>query len=94
MGLCLALTACVTPEQQVTEKLEQAGLKPHLAHCMAHRLTRNLSHAQLRELASLPKAGHAQSVDEFLYRIRAIDDHHVVKVTLDSAALCATGLDG
>jgi len=92
LSIALALGACATPEQRVEQKLEEAGLKPHMARCMARRLTHRLSHSQLRELASLPKAQHAQSVDEFLYRLRALDDHHVVKVSIDSAALCATGL--
>ena len=92
VGLGLALSACATPEQRIEQKLEQAGLKPHLARCMAPRLAHRLSHAQLRELASLPKAQHAQSLDEFLYRLRALDDHHIVKVGVDTAALCATGL--
>jgi hypothetical protein len=92
IGLSLALAGCATPEQRVEQKLEEAGLKPHMARCMARRLTDRLSRDQLRELASLPKAQRAQSLDEFLYRLRALDDHHVVKVSLDSAALCATGL--
>jgi hypothetical protein len=92
LGLALTLSACATPEQRVEQKLEEAGLKPHMARCMARRLTHRLSHGELRELASLPKAQHAQSIDEFLYRLRALDDHHVVKVSLDSAALCATGI--
>jgi len=92
VALSLALAACASPEQRVAAKLEEAGLKPHMASCMARRLTHRLSYSELRELGSLPKAQNAQSVDEFLYRIRALDDHHVVKVTLDSAALCATGL--
>jgi hypothetical protein len=92
VALTLALSACATPESRVADRLEQAGLKPHMAHCMAGRLVHRLSRAELRQLGSLPKASHAQSVDEFLYRLRALDDHHIVKVSLKSAALCATGL--
>ena len=90
--LSLVLSGCVTPEQRIEQRLEQAGLAPHLARCMAPRLAHRLSHAELRALASLPKARHAQSLDEFLYRLRALDDHHIVKVGAGSAALCATGL--
>jgi hypothetical protein len=91
-ALCLALSACVTPEARVTARLEEAGLKPHMARCVAHRLVGKLSRGELRQLAGLPKAGHAQSLDEFLYRVRALDDPHIVKVAVRSAALCATGL--
>ncbi|TPG16666.1 hypothetical protein EAH87_13490 [Sphingomonas koreensis] len=90
--LPFALAACATPKARVQAGLENAGLKPHLARCMAARLVDRLSRAQLHELASLPKAEHANSVDEFLYRVRALGDRQTVHVTVKAAALCATGL--
>jgi hypothetical protein len=46
----LALAACVTPQSRVQAGLENAGLKPRLAHCMAARMIDRLSHDQLRAL--------------------------------------------
>ena len=93
--LPLALAACVTPqsrEARVAAGLERAGLKPHLAHCMAERMVDRLSLGQLRQLGRLPKAPHAHSVDQFLYRLNALDDPRIVHVTSKAALLCATGL--
>ncbi|MBY8829116.1 hypothetical protein [Hephaestia mangrovi] len=86
--LPLALAACVTPTARVEAGLERAGLKPHLARCMAPRLADRLSHDQLRQLASLPKAPRARSFDELLYRLRALDDPDIVHVTSKAALKC------
>jgi hypothetical protein len=84
----LALAACATPESRVQAGLENAGLKPRLAHCMATRMTDRLSHDQLRALAGLPKAPHAQSFDQLLHRLRALDDPRIVRVTSKAALQC------
>lgn len=86
--LPLALAACVTPESRVQAGLENAGLKPRLAHCMAGRMTDRLSHGQLRALGGLPKAPHAQSLDQLLHRLRALDDPEIVRVTSKAALAC------
>jgi hypothetical protein len=86
--LPLALAACMTPTARVEAGLERAGLKPRLARCMAPRMTDRLSHGQLRQLASLPKAERAQSFDELLYRLRALDDPEIVRVTSKAALKC------
>jgi hypothetical protein len=86
--LPLALAGCVTPESRVQAGLENAGLKPRLAHCMAERMTDRLSHDQLRALGGLPKAPHARSVDQLLYRLRALDDPEIVRVTSKAALAC------
>ncbi|HEU4958945.1 MAG TPA: hypothetical protein VFT56_00935 [Sphingomonas sp.] len=89
--LPLALAACVTPEARearVARGLEHAGLKPHLAQCMAGRMVDRLSLGQLRQLGRLPKAPRAQSFDELLYRLRALDDPEIVRVTSKAALKC------
>jgi len=55
---------------------------------MAPRLADRLSRDQLRQLASLPKAPRAGSFDELLYRLRALDDPDIVRVTSKAALKC------
>lgn len=93
--LPLALAACVTTEARearVAAGLERAGIRPRVAHCMAGRMVDRLSLGQLRQIGRLSKATHSQSVDQFLYRLRALDDPQIVHVTGKAALLCATGL--
>lgn len=96
VGLVLApllvLAACSTPEQMTRAGLESAGIPKPMAGCMAHRMVDRLSLLQLRRLAGLGKAGQSKSVDQFLYRVRSLDDSKIVGVTTSSAALCALGV--
>ncbi|MGN6269441.1 MAG: hypothetical protein ACTHM0_06060 [Sphingomonas sp.] len=86
--LPLVVAGCMAPTARVEAGLERAGLKPRLAHCMAPRMADRLSRDQLRQLASLPKAPRAQSFDELLYRLRALDDPEIVRVTSKAALKC------
>ena len=86
--LPLALAACMTPESRVQAGLERAGIKPRLARCMAGRMADRLSLGQLRQLAGLPKAPHSHSLDQLLYRLRALDDPEIVRVTSKAALAC------
>ncbi|GAA0305465.1 hypothetical protein GCM10009087_14210 [Sphingomonas oligophenolica] len=88
----LALAACSTPEQMTRAGLESAGIPKPMAGCMAHRMVDRLSLLQLRRLAGLGKAGESKSVDQFLYRVRSLNDSKIVGVTTSSAALCALGV--
>jgi len=91
----LGLSACATMsvEQRVEAKLVDAGLNPPMARCMAHRLVKKLSVAQLRELGRLAALSHRPggqlSVDELAYRLRAIDDPEIVSVVVGSGLECA-----
>ena len=86
--LPLVLAACMTPRSRVEAGLENAGLKPRLARCMADRMTDRLSLGQLRQLGGLPKAPHAHSLDQLLYRLRALGDPEIVRVTSKAAFAC------
>lgn len=88
----LMLAACSTPEQMTRDGLESAGIPKPMAGCMATRMVDRLSLLQLRRLAGLGKAGRSTSVDQFLYRVRALNDSKIVGVTTSSAALCALGI--
>lgn len=90
----LATTACATPRSQLASGLRDAGLSGRVSECMADRMVDRLSLLQLRRVAGLPKAKSSESVDQFLYRVRALKDPEVLGVATSSAALCASGLAG
>ena len=82
------------PEARLRSGLIRAGLPEPLSACMAERMVDRLSLKQLMRIADLPKARGAESLDQFLHRVRALGDAEIVGVTSSSAALCATGLAG
>jgi hypothetical protein len=89
----LLLSACATPQARVEAGLIKAGLPPRLAVCMADRMVDRLSLTQLRRLQSLSGVAKADlrrlSIDEFLYRIRALEDPEILAVTSKAALRCA-----
>jgi hypothetical protein len=86
------LSACAVPEARLRAGLVRAGLPQPLSACMAERMVDRLSLAQLTRIADLPAADDAESLDQFLHRVRALGDPEILGVTSSSAALCATGL--
>jgi hypothetical protein len=52
----IALAACATPSERISDALISYGLAPAQAQCVGDQLQRNLSLAQLQELASLARA--------------------------------------
>ncbi|NIJ21267.1 hypothetical protein FHS95_002970 [Sphingomonas naasensis] len=88
------LAGCAVPEARLRSGLIRAGLPKPLSACMAERMVDRLSLKQLMRIADLPYAGGAESVDQFLHRVRALGDAEILGVTSSSAALCATGLAG
>jgi hypothetical protein len=93
--LCSALAACsvLSPEAKVRARLIEAGLKPHMAACLAPRLVRKLSTAQLEALGRLARVPHEDkhhlSVGDLEDRLQAIDDPQVVDVVSRAALGCA-----
>jgi hypothetical protein len=90
--LLATLAACSTPEAPVRSGLVSAGIPQPIAACMAPRMVHKLSLLQLRRLSGLGKARSSQNLDQFLYRLRSLNDPQIVQVTASSAALCAVGL--
>ena len=86
------LSACAIPEARLRTGLRNAGLSEAMAACMAERMVDRLSLAQLSRIGDLPRARAAVSVSEFLHRIRALGDPHILGVSSSSAALCAVGM--
>ena len=94
--LALALLAgcsTVSPEAKVRARLIDAGLSPRMSACMAHRMVERLSLVQLRRIQSLGGLGHADvgamSLNELLYRVRALEDPEIVRVVGKAALVCA-----
>ncbi|WP_253190381.1 hypothetical protein [Sphingomonas sp. LM7] len=90
----LLLAGCAVPEARLRAGLIRSGLPKPLSACMAQRMVDRLSLKQLMRIADLPYAGGAESVDQFLHRVRALGDAQILGVTSSSAALCATGFAG
>ena len=92
VGAAALLGGCAVPEARLRSGLTRAGLPKPLSACMAERMVDRLSLKQLMRIADLPKAGGAESTEQFLHRVRALGDPEILGVTSSSAALCATGL--
>ena len=58
LSLCLlaSLGACASPSSRIADELGRFGLDPTRAQCIGDRLERDLSVAQLQELARAAKA--------------------------------------
>jgi hypothetical protein len=92
LAFALALSACSSPETLTRNGLINAGVPQPVARCMAGRMVDRLSLLQLRRLSALGKAKGSRDLDQFLYRVRSLDDPQILRVTTSSAALCAIGL--
>ncbi|MBZ9647914.1 hypothetical protein K9B33_10190 [Sphingobium sp. 3R8] len=90
----ILLPACtsLSPESRLRAGLEEAGLSPRMAGCMAERMADRLSLTQLRRLqllASLRKSHSGKiSVDQLLHKVRALHDPEIFAVTSISALAC------
>jgi hypothetical protein len=95
--LCGSLAACATPETRLRTGLADAGLSTPVAACMADRMVDRLSLLQLRRLSSLGTLKDQRlrdiTMDQFLYKVRALKDAEVLTITTTSAALCAFAKD-
>lgn len=77
------------PEARLRTGLTNAGLPRTMAACMAERMVDRLSLAQLMRIADLPRAKEAETVSQFLRRIRALGDPEILVVATSAAARCA-----
>jgi hypothetical protein len=92
-ALLLSACATVSPEARVRSKLIAAGIEPKVAGCMAERMTDRLSLVQLKRLQSLTglqnTSARRMSVDELIYRLRALNDPEIVSVVLRAGIGCS-----
>jgi hypothetical protein len=86
--LALLLGSCGIPEARLRTGLENTGIHPRMARCMADRMAHRLSIAQMRRLGDLPRARRATSLGEYLHDVRALGDPEIVRVTTAAAARC------
>ncbi len=95
LALLGALAGCsaLSPEARVRQRLLEAGVKPHMANCLAEKLTRKLDTSELKELnrvAKLPREHPgAMSFDELTDRLRALNNPHIVNVVTRAGLGCA-----
>lgn len=93
LTLMLALAGCATPETRLRTGLVDAGLSQRVAGCMAERMVDRLSLLQLRRIGSLAtlkdKNASDLSLNQFLFKVRALKDSEILAVTTSSAAVCA-----
>jgi hypothetical protein len=94
--LIAALAGCglvVSPEAKVRDRLLAAGVKPHMANCLAPKLVRKLSADQLEALGKLAKVPdedkHHLSIGALEERLQAVGDPQVVDVVGRAALACA-----
>lgn len=97
LALLAALAAVVwffavpaVAEWRLRSALEEAGMRDHVAACMARRMAHELSVPQLLALRSLQ--GEKRSLRELRAAASGIEDRETILVTGRAAALCSTGL--
>lgn len=92
-AVSLAGCASVSPEAKVRRSLTDAGISPRVATCMAERMVDRLSMSQLKRLQTLARLPDrdigGMTIDEFLYRIRALDDPEILAVVSKAGIGCA-----
>jgi len=98
----LAGCASLSPEARVHEKLLAAGVKPHLADCLAPKLAHKLSISELEQLGKAAKLAKATDggdgdrprhlgIRELADRLQAVNDPHIVDVVTRAGLSCAIG---
>ena len=89
----LAGCSLVSPEARVREKLLAAGVKPHMANCLAGKLSRKLSTSELEALGKAAKGsgshdGHV-GIGGLADRLQATNDPHIIDVVTRAGLSCA-----
>jgi hypothetical protein len=90
-----ALAACATPSNRIAQELGNYGLDPARSSCIGQRLERDLTNAQLLELAASARA-FAQSerppgpltASDLLRVARSVRDPAVPVAVVRSASAC------
>ena len=86
----LALAACATPAQRITDRLEAAGVPGTQARCMGNRLAARLTLGQMAELSRVVKTGHGDrlTVTRLAQRLGDTDPALVGKL-VETGLVCA-----
>jgi hypothetical protein len=93
LSAALLLSGCGGAEEKLRSGLVNAGLSEGMATCMAKPMARDLSLNQLMKLNSLSKVGKLDprrtTYDQFMRRIRALEDPEILRITARAALGCA-----
>ncbi len=92
-ALVLLAGCSLAPEARVREKLLAAGVKPHMADCLAGKLSRKLSTSELEALGKAARGsgdthGHV-GIGELADRLQATGDQHIIDVVTRAGLSCA-----
>lgn len=98
--LTLAVVACsgLSRQARIEAKLEQAGVKPHLARCLARKFDTSLSDDELSRLGKAAKAArvadpddrrHHLSIGALAGQLDAPEDRHLADTVSRAALGCA-----
>ena len=90
----LALAGCATSyEQRIETRLVSAGLPRPMSHCMAERLVRRLSLAQLNRLGEATNAYRGDprnlTVRDLTRQVETLGDPEIVEVVTRAGIGCA-----
>ena len=93
LGLGLTLTACATPEDRLRTGLYEAGLSKPVSACMASKMVHQLNITELQRINSLASIRNERLRDmtlgELYYKVRALRDEHILRVTTTAGLSCA-----
>lgn len=90
LAAILCLSACATPAQRITDRLQAAGLPGAEARCMGNRLAARLSYGQLAELNRVVKSenGEHLTVNRLVRRLGDADPALVARL-VETGLVCA-----
>ena len=96
LAATLMLAGCGGAEEKLRNGLIAAGLSETMAGCMAKPMARDLSLNQLMKLNSLSKVTRLDprktTYDQFIHKIRALNDPEILRVTASAALSCTFGI--
>ncbi len=90
LAATLALAACATPAQRITDRLQAAGVPGGEARCMGNRLAARLSASQMVELNRIVKAADGQhlTINRLVQRLGNADPALVGRL-VETGIVCA-----
>ena len=93
VGLALAVAACASPAERISNLLESRGVPQRQARCMGQRLADRLDSQQLARLNELSKLNRERagrmSLDTLLDQLHQDGDPKLVAVLVKAGLHCA-----
>jgi hypothetical protein len=89
----ILLASCASPQSQLRDGLQSAGLSRQTSSCMAEKMAHHLSLIQLRRLSSLGSLRDSRIADltvgEFMHKVRVLNDPEIYSITTKAGLSCA-----